>query len=158
MNANKRHSEDSKTQMDFEKFRSVKISVIGQPSLASTTFIGTFVPYTRPHQTDISSDMVSIKTTIFERDSEKIDLGFIEMETQPFFAPFRKEMYSESHIIVLVLEKSLNFIKDFRRLAEETHELERSMNPKRVFILIDVSLLGEQAGQQSRDFGVEFVQ
>ena len=158
MLANKHQANGIPTAFHFEKFKSVKISVVGQPSLATTTFIGAFVPYVRPHQTDISSDMVNIKTVLVEREGGKMDLGFIEMESQSFLTPFRKEMYAESQIVVVVLEKTLNFIKEFRKWAEETYELGRSASPKRCLILMDVKSKGEQKRCQSRNFSFESLQ
>ena len=155
MLAYKNQAENLATVFDLEKFRSVKISVVGQTSLATTTFIGAFVPYIRPHQTDISSDMVNIKTVLIEKEVDKIDLGFIEMEGQPFLAPFRKEIYAESQIIVVVLEKTLNFSKEFQRWAEETQDLDRSSNPTRCLIVMDVGLKDEQARQQPRNIRPE---
>ncbi len=120
------------------RFRCVKASVVGPSFLITSSFVNTFIPYTRPFQTDITSDMVSVKTVFIERDSEQIDVGFIELESGPFYAPLRQELYSESQIVIVVLERTSNLVRDLRLWANEISDINKSANPKKCLVLIDV--------------------
>ena len=116
----------------------IKISTIGFSRILTDQFIKLFIPSPKCSLSLITSDIVCIKTTVFEQNNKTVVLSFMECDSNERFNSFRFEIFNESDGVVVVIDSSKKGLTAFRSVFAQIEKI-KTVGLKKVLIIFTVN-------------------